>query len=346
VFAQLAVPVIVAPMAGGPSTPRLVAGAIDAGASGFLAAGYLTAEALARQIADTRALTTGAFGVNLFVPGPKSTDDLELYRERVRKEAARVGTEPGQPDWDDDHYAAKVDVVVAAKVPAVSFTFGVPRTEDVERLHACGAEVIVTVTSPEEARLAAAAGADALCVQGAAAGAHRGTFTNDPIGASLYDLLPALRLIAAATGLPLIATGGLIHGADVAAVIAAGAIAAQLGTAFLRCPEAGTNETYRAALAAADRETVLTRAFSGRPARGLVNRFIVDNTDAPAAYPQVHNMTKPMRAAAVRAGDPELVSLWAGQGYPLATEAPVAEVIANLDRQARAAAKSLRARLG
>ncbi len=333
-------------MAGGPSTPRLVAGAIDAGASGFLAAGYLTAEALARQIADTRALTTGAFGVNLFVPGPKSTDDLELYRERVRKEAARVGTEPGQPDWDDDHYAAKVDVVVAAKVPAVSFTFGVPRTEDVERLHACGAEVIVTVTSPEEARLAAAAGADALCVQGAAAGAHRGTFTNDPIGASLYDLLPALRLIAAATGLPLIATGGLIHGADVAAVIAAGAIAAQLGTAFLRCPEAGTNETYRAALAAADRETVLTRAFSGRPARGLVNRFIVDNTDAPAAYPQVHNMTKPMRAAAVRAGDPELVSLWAGQGYPLATEAPVAEVIANLDRQARAAAKSLRARLG
>ncbi|MDQ3406508.1 MAG: nitronate monooxygenase [Actinomycetota bacterium] len=345
-FAQLAVPVIVAPMAGGPSTPRLVAGAIDAGASGFLAAGYLTAEALARQIADTRALTTGAFGVNLFVPGPKSTDDLELYRERVRKEAARVGTEPGQPDWDDDHYAAKVDVVVAAKVPAVSFTFGVPRTEDVERLHACGAEVIVTVTSPEEARLAAAAGADALCVQGAAAGAHRGTFTNDPIGASLYDLLPALRLIAAATGLPLIATGGLIHGADVAAVIAAGAIAAQLGTAFLRCPEAGTNETYRAALAAADRETVLTRAFSGRPARGLVNRFIVDNTDAPAAYPQVHNMTKPMRAAAVRAGDPELVSLWAGQGYPLATEAPVAEVIANLDRQARAAAKSLRARLG
>ncbi len=333
-------------MAGGPSTPRLVAGAIDAGASGFLAAGYLTAEALARQIADTRALTTGAFGVNLFVPGPKSTDDLEPYRERVRKEAIRLGTEPGRPDWDDDHYAAKVDVVVAAKVPAVSFTFGVPGPEDVERLHACGTEVIVTVTSPEEATLAAAAGADALCVQGAAAGAHRGTFTNDPTGAPLYDLLPALRLIAADTGLPLIATGGLVHGADVAAVIAAGAIAAQLGTAFLLCPEAGTNETYRAALAAADRETALTRAFSGRPARGLVNRFIVDNTDAPAAYPQVHNMTKPMRAAAVRAGDPELVSLWAGQGYPLATEAPVAEVIANLDRQARAAAKSLCARLG
>ncbi len=348
-FADLTVPVVVAPMAGGPSTPALVAAAAEAGALGFLAAGSLTPDALDAQIAQTRELTGKPFGVNIFAPSARSAADLSPYRERVLADAERYGVAPGEPAWDDDHYPGKVEVVVAARVPVVSFTFGLPRAEDVDRLHAGGALVVVTVTTPVEARAAAAVGADALCVQGGAAGGHRGVLVDDPAhpgGAPLYDLLPALRLVAAETDLPLIAAGGLTHGADVAAVLAAGAVAAQLGTAFLRCPEAGTPAPHRAALAAADRETTITRAFTGRPARGLVNRFITEHPGAPSAYPNLHNLTRPIRAAAARACDPEAMSLWAGQAYSLAGDAPAAEVLATLAEQAAAAAAALVRRLG
>ncbi|GLZ39638.1 nitronate monooxygenase [Actinokineospora sp. NBRC 105648] len=346
---DLAVPVIVAPMAGGPSTPALVAGAVEAGAFGFLAAGSLTADALRLQIEQTREITRKPFGVNIFAPSSQSTEDLSGYREQVRADALRYGVEPGAAAWDDDHFAAKVDVVVAAGVPVVSFAFGLPRPEDVRKLKDGGALVVITVTTPDEGRAAADLGADVLCVQGGAAGGHRSVFRDDPAhpgGAPLYDLLPALRLVGAATGLPLIAAGGLTHGADVAAVLAAGAVAAQLGTAFLRCPEAGTPAAHRAALAAGGRETALTRAFTGRPARGLVNRFMGDHPAAPSAYPNLHNLTRPIRAAAGQAGDPEAMSLWAGQAYSLAGEEPVADVLARLDAQAREAATALAARFG
>ncbi|UJW32253.1 nitronate monooxygenase [Saccharothrix sp. AJ9571] len=338
---ELRVPVLVAPMAGGPSTPELIAAATRAGTSGFLAAGYLTAEALAAQIDRTRELTDAPFGVNLFVPGERSGHDLASYQLRLLAEAQRYGVEPGVPDWDDDHYAAKLDLVVAQRIPLVSFTFGRPSAADVERLHAAGSRVVVTVTGPAEARLAAEVGADALCVQGFEAGAHRGLFTDEETeaaGGETYGLLAALRLVAAEVDLPLIATGGLVHGADIAAVLAAGAVAAQLGTAFLRADEAGTNETYRRALAEGGRRTAFTRAFSGRPARGLVNRFLLEHSGlAPAAYPQVNSLSKPIRAAAAKAGDPEALSLWAGQTYSLSRSAPAAEIIGTLHTELRAA---------
>ncbi|SDD92025.1 nitroalkane oxidase [Actinokineospora iranica] len=336
-------------MAGGPSTPALVAGAVEAGAFGFLAAGMVGVEALRARIEETRALTEKPFGVNIFTPSARSAVDLGDYRERVRVEAERYGVAAGEPEWDDDQYAAKVDVVVEARVPVVSFTFGLPRARDVARLKDVGTSVVATVTTPAEARAAVEVGADALCVQGAAAGGHRGVFQDDPAfpgGGPLYDLLPALRLIAAETRLPLIAAGGLSHGGDVAAVLAAGAIAAQLGTVFLRCPEAGTSAVQRAALAAGGRETTVTRAFTGRPARGLVNRFIAEHPDAPSAYPNLNNLTRPLRAAAARAGDPEAMSLWAGQAYPLAGDAPVAEVVAVLAAQAEEAVVAVARRLG
>ncbi|TCO50812.1 nitronate monooxygenase [Actinocrispum wychmicini] len=334
-------PVIVAPMAGGPSTPDLVAGAADAGAFGFLAAGYLTADGLKAQLDRTRGLTGQAFGVNLFLPSTRSTVDLSGYREAVTAEARRYGAEPGEPVWNDDNYPAKVDLLVADPVPVVSFTFGVPSTNDVERLHAAGTQVVVTVTTPGEARKAAEVGADALCVQGFEAGAHRGIFVDDgsPAGGPTYGLLAALRLVQAEVDLPLIAAGGLVHGADIAAVLAAGAKAAQLGTAFLGCPEAGTQQVHREALKSV-RDTAFTRAFSGRPARGLVNRFMTEH-DGPAAYPEVHNMTRPVRAAAAKAGDPEAMSLWAGQTYPVAPSGPVRDVVAQLATQLRAAISSV-----
>jgi nitronate monooxygenase len=336
---------IVAPMAGGFSTPRLVAGAVDAGAFAFLATGYITADALGEQIARTRELTGKPFGVNVFVPGAESTVDLAAYRDIVAAEAGRYGAEPGEPKWTDDDYPAKIRLLTENPVDTVSFTFGLPSQQDVRSLKAVGTKIVITVTNPDEARQAAGL-ADALCVQGFEAGAHRGIFEDDgtPAGGPTYGLLAALRLIQATTDLPLIATGGLVHGADVAAVLTAGAIAAQLGTAFLRCPEAGTQATQREVLAEV-RETTFTRAYSGRPARGMVNRFLAANPAAPAAYPQVNAMTRPMRGAAAKAGDPEAMSLWAGQTYSVAPSGPVADVIRQLETELRqavtAAAKAL-----
>lgn len=350
-FDDVRVPVIVAPMAGGPSTPELVTGAAEAGALGFLAGGYLPADALAEQIATTRR-ATGRFGVNLFVPGPRagSGPALSAYRERVAAVAGDYGVRPGDPEWDDDGYPAKLELVIAERVPLVSFTFGLPGAGAVRRLHDAGSRVVATVTTPEEARAAAEVGVDALCVQGFEAGGHRGTHADDGVsagGGPLYGLLAAVRLVLAEVDLPVIAAGGLVHGADVAAVLSAGAVAAQLGTAFLRCPEAGTQPAQRAALAAGGRDTALTRAFSGRAARGLVNRFMVEHGEhAPAAYPELHRLTKPVRAAAGKAGDPEAMSLWAGQTYALTEQAPVAEVLARLHAGAREALNTAAHRLG
>ncbi|WP_020666253.1 nitronate monooxygenase [Amycolatopsis nigrescens] len=348
-FENLRFPVIAAPMAGGPSTPELVAAAARAGGFGFLAAGYLKAGGLTGQIGRLRELTGEPFGVNLFVPGPESTVDVSGYRERLAGEAGRYGVEPGEPRWDDDDYPAKLDVVVAERVPVVSFTFGRPSKEDVDRLHAVGSKVVVTVTGPDEAELAAEVGADALCVQGFESGGHRALFTDDgdrPDGGEVYGLLAALRLVSARTSLPLIATGGLVHGADVAAVLVAGACAAQLGTAFLRADEAGTKAVQQRALAEGGRLTAFTRAFSGKPARGLVNRFLAEHSaEAPAAYPQLHHLSKPIRAAAGDAEDPEAMSLWAGQTYSLAGAGPAADIIAKLRTEAEAALRTATTRL-
>ena len=348
-LSTLRIPVVAAPMAGGPTTPELVAAVSGAGGFGFLAAGYRRAEQVAGQIAATRALTTEPFGVNVFVPGDRSTVDVEEYRALLGADAERYATQAGEPRWDDDAYPAKIDLLVAERVPVVSFTFGLPRPADVTRLHEAGAEVAVTVTTADEARQAAALGVDSLCVQGFEAGGHRGVFVDDPAlptGGEPYGLLAALRLVAAAVDLPLVAAGGIVHGRDVAAVLAGGAVAAQLGTAFLRSPEAGTPAAQRAALAAEPRPTGVTRAFSGRPARGIVNRFLTEHSaGAPSAYPELHHMTRPIRAAAAAAGDAESMSLWAGQTYPLAGAEPAADVVRRLHKEAVAAVEAARARL-
>ncbi|SDH38713.1 nitronate monooxygenase [Lentzea fradiae] len=345
-FSTLAVPVIAAPMAGGPSTPELVAAVSEAGGFGFLAAGYVTVEQLAERITRTSELTGKPFGVNLFVPGTRSSADISSYVRRVTEYANQVGAVPGEPRWDDDSYSAKLELVLALRVPVVSFTFGLPDADDVRRLHAAGATIVVTVTTPAEARQAQQIGADVLCVQGADAGGHRGTFTDDgvsPGGGELYGTLAAIRLVKSATDLPVIAAGGLVTGADVAAVLAAGAVAAQLGTAFLGSPEAGTAVAQREVLAAGGRRTALTRAFSGRPARGLVNRFLVENgPHAPAAYPNVHHLTRPVRAS----GEPEVMSLWAGTTYALAPAEPAGEVVRRIGAELDEVVRSLAERFG
>lgn len=318
-------PIVQAPMAGA-TTPAMAAAATEAGAMGFLAAGYKSADVLCADIAEVRARTGGPFGVNVFVPSAPFTDTAALgaYRERIAADAHALGAEPGEPRWDDDDWDAKITLLIEDPVPMVSFTFGCPDPGVVTALRDRGSIVAITVTTPEEARLATEAGAQVLVVQGIEAGAHQGSFTAGPD----LELFPLLRAVGG--GLPLIAAGGLMTGEDVARVLAEGAVAAQLGTAFLRAPESATPEAHKAALATGA-ETALTRAFSGRRARGLVNDFIrAHDAHAPAAYPNVHHMVSPLRKVAAARGDTTRMSLWAGTGHRRAEELPSAVIVERL----------------
>ncbi|MFJ4797796.1 nitronate monooxygenase [Kitasatospora purpeofusca] len=337
---ELTVPVIGAPMAGGATTPELVAAVNAAGGLGFLAAGYRSAAATAEQIDITRKLTDRPFGVNLFVPaGPGDPAAVAAYRERLRPEAERHGVVlpeaigPDRDDWD-----AKIAALLDGPVAAVSYTFGLPAAEEARALRAAGVFQVGTVTTPEEARRAEAAGMDALCVQGPEAGGHRAThgIADRPGEVPLLDLLAAVRSV---TGLPLVAAGGLADGAAVAAALRAGAVAVQVGTALLRADEAGTSAAHRAALTEFETTTV-TRAFTGRPARGLRNAFIDRyGPYAPAAYPEVHHLTQPLRAAAAGRGDTGAMHLWAGTGHRAARGGPAAGIVARLWEEARAAGR-------
>lgn len=329
---ELERPLVGAPMAGGASTPALAAAVTDAGGLGFLAAGYRTAEQVAGQLEEAAGLTSGPVGVNLFVVAPfePAPQALERYRTEVAPEAARLGVEPGEARWDDDDWQAKLDVVLDVRPAVVSFTFGCPDAPVFARLSAAGITTMVTVTTAEEAAVAAERGADALVVQGPEAGAHRGTW--DPLAdPGTTSLLPLVDAVRASSDLPLVAGGGLIGRDDVAAVLDRGAAAALVGTALLAADEAGTNPVHRAALQDPrfDR-TILTRAFTGRWARGLANRFTREHAEAPAGYPHLHHLTAPIRSAAVAAGDPDVVHLWAGTGYGAARSAPAAEILADL----------------
>ncbi len=329
-------PVVLAPLAGGPSTPELAAAVSEAGGLGFLAAGYLPAEQLAARLRATRRLTRRPIGVNVFVPGPPANPHVvDEYVDAISEEAASVGAAPGDPRWDDDEYAEKLDLLVSAPPAVVSFTFGLAGSDVVERLHQAGAEVWITVTSVQEALDAVGVGADVLVVQGAEAGGHRGGKDDDP--REVTGLLPLLQLVADRLDHPTVATGGIATGRGVASVLAAGARAAAVGTAFLDCPEAGTTGVHREALHGS-RATALTRAFTGRTARGIVNEFLErHDRDAPRAYPEVHHLTAPMRGAARAAGRADLVNLWAGQAYRLTRSVPAGELVRTLGREARAA---------
>jgi nitronate monooxygenase len=335
---RLEVPIVQAPMAGGPSTPRLAAAVCEAGALGFVAAGYKSTDAMAAAAAKTRSLTARAFGVNVFSPGDAPADPTTVaeYVRRLEPVADRAGAQLGAPRFHDDEYEAKLERLRSDPVAVVSFTFGCPEPAVVRALQDAGSAVWVTVTDVGEAEQAAAAGADALVVQGSEAGGHRGSFADTPERVD-YGLLALLQLVRAAVDLPLVASGGIATGAGVAAVLAAGAAAAQLGSAFMLCPEAGTSPPHRAALATA-RPTGLTRAFSGRLARGIVNRLQEEHSShAPFAYPEIHYVTAPLRAHARKAGDADLINLWAGEAHGLAEELPAAEVVAKLAGEARAA---------
>jgi nitronate monooxygenase len=331
------IPVVGAPLAGGPSTPELAAAVSEAGGFGFIAAGYKTVDEVRREIELVRARTQQPFGVSLFFPTQLAADEAAVadYTERLAGEAERYGVPCGKPRWSDDEWEEKLKLVAREGPAVASFTFGCPDGAIVERLRDNGIAVWCTVTRPTEAKIAASANVDALVVQGSEAGGHQASF--DDTDAAPVGLLPLLQLVRDATDLPLVAAGGIANGEGVAGVIAAGASAAQIGSGLMLTPEAGTSAPHRAAIAG-DAPTALTRAFTGRRARGIVNRFMRDHdAAAPKAYPHIHYVTAPLRAAARAAGDAGGINLWAGQAHPLAEAAPAADLVARWGTEARAA---------
>jgi nitronate monooxygenase len=327
-------PILQAPMAGGPSTPRLAAAVNAAGGLGSLATGYLSPDATSRALRATRDLTADPVAANVFVPS--SNDDGAVaaagrYGASLAAEAARLGVPLGTPRWDDDSYRAKLDILAGAAVAVVTFAFGCPAAADVRALQAAGSAVAVTVTDRDGALQAAGTRADALIVQGTEAGGHQGGAPSElPNRVGLHQLLRELRDV----GLPMIATGGIATADDVVAALELGAVAVQVGTALLCTAEAGTSDVHRSALLQRRyADTMLTRAFSGRWARGLANRFAVEHPDAPTAYPHVHHLTRPLRAAAAERGDADVPNLWAGTAWREARAEPAAAAVARLAAQ-------------
>ncbi|RLP68463.1 nitronate monooxygenase [Mycetocola reblochoni] len=319
-------------MAGGPSTVELALVVAAAGGLPFLAGGYAATGALAEQIDRLQAAGV-RFGVNLFVPDERQRvdrDAVRRYGESLREDADALGAPLGEvPDFDDDGWAEKLALLADRRVPVVSLTFGLPRRDDVAALQRAGTRVLISVTSPDEATAAAGVGADGIVVQGPRAGGHSARHDAGGPAPAEVGTADVVRRVAAVTPLPIVAAGGVDGPEEVERLLDAGAEAVAAGTMFLLTDEAGTGAVHRAALRDPSvTETVVTRAFTGRPARALRSDFTDRHgADAPTACPAVHHLTRPLRMAAAAVGDAQRVHLWAGTGWRAAPSAPAADVV-------------------
>lgn len=341
----LRLPLVQAPMVGA-TTPAMVIATSNAGALGMLGAGAMAPDKLAAEVAQIRAATSRPFGINLFMPSAATPDDATVRRalDAIDPLRAELGLPPGcAPERYVPAFREQLEQAIALRVPVVSFTFGVLDAADVERLKAAGSYVIGTATHVAEGLAWRDAGADAVCAQGAEAGGHRGTFidaqTNPLIGtmALVPQLVDALEI-------PVIAAGGIMDGRGIAAALALGAQAAQLGTVFLACAESSAAADWKQRLAAsADTATSVTRAITGRYARGIRNR-LMDRLEAEPArvapYPVQNALTQELRQTAARSDRGDYLSLWAGQGAPLIRNrrpgCGAAEIVGALDAEWRA----------
>ena len=335
----LTYPIIQAPMAGA-TTPELAATVSSFGGLGSLGAGMTTPDALHQQINTMRSLTDRPFMINLMVLSEHDSatldravpDWLSRYYQENNIDIA-LAKRPAQ------NFADQLQVLFDNPVPIASFTFGIISTEQVQRLQQLGTRVIGTANHPLEAKVWAEVGADAVCLQGMEAGGHRGGWLPkseaDPLG-----LLTLIGQTRACTDIPLIAAGGIMTGQDIKAVQTAGAQLAQIGTAFLTTDKCTINDNYKQALLDASAgkrsvETRLTRLFSGKPARALVNDYLrhfaaFDDVTTLPPYPQLNAMTKTMRTEAVQQKDAEYQSLWAGQGVALVRQEHTVELLQRL----------------
>jgi nitronate monooxygenase len=345
----LAIPILQAPMVGA-SLDGLALAVSAAGGMGSLAAGALGPADIGPAVAAMRAATDAPFGVNLLMAPAAAPDAAEIDAALARLEPwyAEIGAPPpAAPNSFAPDFEAQLKALTAGAPPVASFTFGILSRAQVEALQRGGTLVVGTATTVEEARAWADVGADGLCAQGFEAGGHRGHFLAE-LEASLVGTMALVATIRQATELPVIAAGGIMDGRGVAAALALGAAAAQMGTAFLLADEAVTSKPWRrAAETAGDDATRLTRAFTGRYARGVENRFMRRMRtvqDEVPAYPVQNRLTQPLRAAAAEADDPELMSLWAGQGVTLARPGAAGDMLRAWWAEAREVAEALAAR--
>ncbi len=340
-------PLVQAPMAGGPATPELVAAVCGAGALGSWAAALLPPEEIHAGVERIRALTDQPFAVNLFVQAPPRPRDAQIARalERMAPIRAELGLPPTPPvTLYAQPFAQQLEALIEARPAVASFTFGILKPKQARALSAAGIRFIGTATTVAEAKAWEEAGAQAVCAQGVEAGGHRGGFLGD-FEASMIGTLALVPQVADAVAVPVIAAGGIMDGRGIAAVLALGASAAQLGTAFLGCPEAGVAEPWRQALReAGDESTVMTRAFSGRPARSIRNAFVERlrrHEKGLPAYPVQNALTLDIRKASQAVGKGDYMSLWAGQGVGLLRERPAAALVAELIAETEAVAARL-----
>ncbi|APT84013.1 hypothetical protein CAQU_01805 [Corynebacterium aquilae DSM 44791] len=342
-------PIVQAPMAGGPACPALAAAVSNAGGLGSLAGGYKTAAALGDEIAEVEELTDYAYGINLFVPAqlaqgaqqgpgdelnPRHTlvpaalrqEAFDSFRSRI-KDCCEEEL-PSEMYTGDDDYPAKLELALASHAACISFTFGIPPAGDIARVKEAGKQVVLNAISPAGIDAAIAAGADVLVVQCAQAGGHRAANAHVEDDTAEYTLGELLACARAKTTIPVIAAGGVSGAEDVVELLTLGATAVQVGTLFLLAEEAGTKEVHRQALVEfRQRPTGRTRAFSGRMARGITNGFMERfGEDAPALYPELHYLTAPIKAQ----GDPETASLWAGTGFANCVEQPAGTIVRGL----------------
>lgn len=337
-------PIIQAPMAGGPTTPALVAAVSGAGALGSFGFAYTPPDAMREAVAELRLHTDRPFNINLFThpmpPEPDSTE-VALALEALAPLYRLLDASPPEavpPPWAPP-LAEQIEAALELRPALFSFHFHPPSRDLVARFQAAGIRVAGSATSALEGEALAELGVDLVIAQGWQAGGHRASFQGDPAAPGL-DTLSLTAEIVAHIDLPVVAAGGIMDGADIARALEAGAAGAQLGTAFLACPEAGLHEAAKSALLEwPSRGTAFTRGFSGRPARALRNRFVETMAGVPVlAFPVQNSATGPLRAAAARTGDAELMSLWAGEGVPRLRPLPAAELVAKLvqEMQARA----------
>lgn len=339
-------PIVQAPMAGGATTPELVSAVSEAGGLGMLAAALLSPAAIAQNAAAIRQRTARPFGINLFVlPSPFPAPDPAVVAQALDWLAPRYAAlgaalpDVAAPGWRwCEDFDSQLEATIAAAPAVASFTFGIVGRASVDRLHAAGSRVIGTATTVAEARAWQDVGADAVVAQGYEAGAHRGTFLGE-VEDSLIGTLPLVRACVQAVAIPVLAAGGIMDGAGIAAALALGAQAAQLGTAFLVCDECRIPAPHRAALLAArgrPADTRITRLFSGRHARGLVNDYMQAlrhlESQVPT-YPVLNALTGPLRQAAAAQGDAGQLSLWAGQGVGQVRPMPAGQLVETLARE-------------
>ncbi len=345
---QILHPILQAPFAGGGDTPALVAAVSEAGALGCIGAAYLTPEQILAVTQEVRARTTRPFGINLFAPqaAPAMPADPGPALRRVTAYLLELGLPPpAPPAWKGDAFPAQMEAVLESGASLFSFTLGIVPAEALRAARALGMLVAGTATTVGEALALEHAGVDAVVCQGAEAGGHRATFSV-PAEAGLVGTIALVPQAADAVRVPVIASGGIMDGRGIAAALALGAAAVQVGTAFLTCEEAGVPEVYKQTiLAAHEHETGLTRAFSGRMARGIVNRFMRDldaeGSGAILPFPLQNALTRPLRTAAAQRGRAEFLSLWAGQGVRMARRQPAAQLVARLAEELEAVARRM-----